>query len=282
MKSTMRQATMHLGVVTPILLCISVLAGCSSFDVSAPEDRSVVTLPNKVQVRIDATPQLSAYRVEADGQDMSAQVAQSSAGSAAGELALAAGQHRVVVTGSEPCWYCQGGSATNREERRVCVVPPGPNTAPLKIVHATSPDARGWRVRTVDAIHAEMDVSLPATRWSFTRLGGIASSTGLIESAELPCRCLISPSSTDGAPLKLAMCDAGDPTQQWQSLPMPRPGHPAAQRFQNNGRGVSSACITEGPASTDFAIIQAACLDLPVQLWTVHDNQLNLDVGDPW
>jgi hypothetical protein len=76
-------------------------------------------------------------------------------------------------------------------------------------------------------------------------------------------------------PIGLAICDANENTQKWQAIG-PFPGS-NAYRFQNVGRRISDACLTEGPNNT---LIQRACKDTPDQLWSIRDITTGL-VGSP-
>jgi hypothetical protein len=68
-------------------------------------------------------------------------------------------------------------------------------------------------------------------------------------------------------PIGLAVCDANDPLQQGQALQTG--GGNGGFRFQNMGRGISNACLTEG---SNNVLVQRACQDKPGQLWSIKDN----------
>lgn len=122
------------------------------------------------------------------------------------------------------------------------------------------------------------DSGSSTTRWKFTRLGGFASSIGVIESVEFPGKCLRSPNVNSNSQVVLASCNTNDANQQWNGLRQQMSGGKGFYSFVNNG---VQKCLTDGPNSqviqTDFNI-------LDTQLWTVRINSTNafdLD-ATPW
>jgi hypothetical protein len=113
-----------------------------------------------------------------------------------------------------------------------------------------------------------MDTGTLATRWNFNRIGGIASNRGLIQSVANSCLCLRSTADLDGTPIGLALCDQNDSTQQWSALQATNGGS-TDLRVQNDGRGISSACLTEG---ANNALVQSSCSDTPNQVWSIKDG----------
>jgi hypothetical protein len=69
------------------------------------------------------------------------------------------------------------------------------------------------------------------------------------------------------SPIGLAICDASDQTQLWQEFEIPNTG--GLHRFQNFGRGTSSACLTEG---SNKKLVQQNRLDHDNQLWKIVDR----------
>jgi hypothetical protein len=49
-------------------------------------------------------------------------------------------------------------------------------------------------------------------------------------------------------------------------------------RIQNNGRGISDACLTEG---VNGVLVQRPCNDTPQQLWSIRDNITGM-LGSPF
>lgn len=263
-----------------LLVVIAALTACSSFDVPQPKDGSVVTLPAKTKVAINGSPSLTRVQVKVDGTDYSNQLTLVSDAKSEGDFTLAAGRHNIDVDADVPCWYCSGRSFHHTAQRKVCVVPPGPLAAPSKTPRAQEPSHLSWATASDDKVVLAADAGTPKTRWRFLRLGGIASSVGTIESIEFPCRCLRSMVDTHDAPIGLAMCDPNDPLEQWQALKV-MPFAANNFRVQNNGRGVSEACLTQGPAP-DMLLIQRGCNDTPEQLWVFTDNTNGQSGVDPW
>ena len=120
------------------LAAIAALAACSSFEVVQPKDGAIVTLPAKAKVDINGNPSLSGVRVKVDGTDFSNQVTSVSATRSEGDLNLPAGNHSVDVEADVPCWYCSGQSFHHTAQRKICVVPPGPLSAPSKTPHSNA------------------------------------------------------------------------------------------------------------------------------------------------
>ncbi|MEP6609410.1 MAG: ricin-type beta-trefoil lectin domain protein [Burkholderiaceae bacterium] len=262
------------------LVVVAALTACSSFDVVQPKDGAIITLPARTKVAMQGNPGLSGVQVKVDGADVSNQMNYVASARSEGDLALLAGNHTINVQADVPCWYCSGQSYRPTEQRKICVIPPGPLTGPSKTARSNATGKLSWSTASSTSVVVGIDASTPKTRWNFRRLGGFASTTGLIESAEFPCRCLRSMAATQGEPIGLATCDDSDVLQQWQSLPEVTFG-PGNFRFQNNGRGISDACLTEG-AAPDRILLQRACNTLSTQAWSIKDNTTGMVGGAPW
>lgn len=247
-------------------LSMLVLVGCSNFRVIEPEDGSVITQPAQTRISFEGNPRITGSRVTVDGNDYSGQGAYAADNRWQAALTLPLGTHTVAVEADVPCWYCSGQSFRHTAAHTICVVAPGQLGGLLKTPLAQA-DGATWASVSDRQIAIESDAGSPRTRWNFRRLGGFTSDRGLIESAAFPCRCLRSMEDRSGAPVGFWACNQADPLQQWQALPVT----PNRFRIQNLGRGVSDACLTEGPAP-DRLLIQRNCNDTPDQVWSVRDN----------
>lgn len=266
-----------------VVASIAALSACSSFDVVQPKDGAIVTLPATTKVVIDGNPSLSGVQVNVGNTSFSNQMSYVSGARSEGNLALPAGSHTIAVEGDVPCWYCTGQSFHHSVQRKVCVVAAGPLTGPTKTPRSNAAGNWSWATASDQKLVVVADTGTSKTRWNFRRLGGITASSGLIESAEFPCRCLRSMVAGQREPVGLAMCDVSDPLQEWQSLPpITSLGFPPGNfRFQNRGRGVSDACLTQGPAP-DTLLIQKGCNDTPDQVWSIRDNTTGMPASSPW
>lgn len=190
---------------------------------------------------------------------------------------LAPGRHTLAASADTLQWwflipYCGGGSDT----ANFCVAAQTSLSTPSKTALANR-DNLSWTKTSDTTVGVAADAGTLMTRWNLIRLGGFASTTGLIQSTEHSCLCMRSVDDKQGTPIGLVMCDANDATQQWQALQVP-PFGTGNYRFQNNGRGISDACLTEGPNNV---LIQRACNDTPDQLWSIRDNTNGL-LGPPF
>ncbi len=261
------------------LAAIVSLAACSSFNVVQPQDGTIVTLPATAKVVIDGNPSLSGVKVTAGTTDYSNQFNYVTASRSEGNLNLPAGNHTIAVEGDVPCWYCSGQSFHHTEQRKICVVAAGPLTGPSKTPRSNAAGNLSWSTAGGSTgVGVAADTGAASTRWNFRRLGGIGSSRGLIESVQFPCRCLISTDAAQNTPIGLAMCDANDVMQHWTSLQATGGAAPGNLRFQNNGRGVSDACLTESAG----VLVQRGCNDTPPQVWLIKDNVTGMTGGSPW
>jgi len=259
------------------LLAIAVLTACSSFNVVQPQDGAIVTLPAATPVTIEGSPSLSGVQVSVNGTNVSNQITTVSNARSEGMLNLPAGQHTIDVQADVPCWYCAGQWFHHTAQRKICVVAPGPLTGPSKTPRSNAAGNMSWSTAGGSGVGVAADAGGPSTRWGFRRLGGIASNRGLIESVEFPCRCLRSMADAQNTPIGLARCDMADALQQWTSLQAV--GAAAGNfRFQNDGRGLSDACLTESSG----VLVQRACNDTPPQVWSIRDNVTNMTGGSPW
>ncbi len=70
------------------------------------------------------------------------------------------------------------------------------------------------------------------------------------------------------AQIGLSACDSDDPLQRWQTFRIGAVvNNKAFYRFQNMGRGLSDACLTEG---ANGQLVQRSCNDADTQLWAVR------------
>ena len=259
------------------LVVIAALNACSSFNVSQPQDRTVIVAPATTKVTIEGNPRLSGVQVRVDGTDVSTQITAVSAARSEGDLNIPLGRHTIDVQADVPCWYCGGGWFQHTAQRNICVVAAGPLSGPFKTPRSNAAGNRSWSTAGGTGVSVAIDAGAASTRWNFRRLGGIGSNRGLIESVELPCRCLRSEAAAQNTPIGLAMCDQNDVLQQWTSLQGVGWG-PGNLRFQNDGRGVSDACLTESAG----VLVQRGCNDTPEQVWVVRDNATGTSVSSPW
>jgi hypothetical protein len=193
-----------------------------------------------------------------------------------GQLSLAAGAHSIIATATVPCWYCTAKAWQASFQTNFCVASQTSTNTPSKTALAKG-DNLSWAKTSDTAVGVAADSGSLTTRWNLIRLGGIASTTGLIKSTENDCLCIRSMDAQQGTPISLAVCDGSDVLQQWQALQMP-PFGTGNYRIQNNGRVVSDACLTEG---ANGVLVQRACNDTPDQLWSVRDNT-NGQLGPPF
>ncbi len=258
---------------------LAALAACSSFDVVEPKDGSIVTLPAKARVSMQANPRLSAVQVTVDGTDVSNQMTSTSTHSE-GELSLPLGRHKVFVAADVDCSYCSGGKYRPAEERKICVVAAGPSQAAFKTPFAQG-DNLSWASINNPNVSVAQNLGTTSTRWHFILLGGIGSNVGQLESIELPCRCLRSTQDAQNAQIGLSLCDVTDTRQQWRSFRMQLSGGKGFYRFENSALGLGDACLTEGPNNQ---LIQRSCNDTDKQLWAVQNNTTNqFETGQhPW
>ena len=252
-------------IVSAVSVCV--LSGCSNFKVIEPQDGAVFIQPATVPVLFEGNPRITNSQVTVGASTVSGAYVGSNRWQA--NPTLPPGTHNIAIEADVPCSYCAGQSFKHRATRTVCVTAPGSLSAPLKTPLAQA-DNQTWASQNATRITIEPDAGNARTRWNFIRIGGVASSDGLIESAGFPCHCLRSMEDKQNAPIGFWACNTADPLQQWQALPVPAAG-PNRWRIQNRGRGVSDACLTEGPAP-DRLLIQRACNDTPEQLWTIRDN----------
>jgi hypothetical protein len=211
---------------------------------------------------------MTGLRVAVDGNDVSGQINYVSDAESRGQLSLPAGVHTVSASATVPCWYCSPQATQLSSQAKICVASVPSLTAMSETAIANS-DGLVWSKTSDTSVSVAADGGTALTRWSVTRLGGIASSIGLISSIDNSCLCMRSVDASQSSPIGLAVCDGNDPLQQWQFLAIPA-GGPNAFRVQNNGRGISDACLTENPSN--HVLVQLSCNDTPNQLWKFRDN----------
>jgi hypothetical protein len=271
---------MPLKLTLNLVAVAALLTGCSSFNVVQPQDQTIITSPAGTKVAIEGNPRLSGVQVRVDGTDVSNQITAASAARSEGDLSIPTGVHIIDVQADVPCWYCGGGWFHHTAQRKICVVAPGPLTGPSKTPRSNASGNLSWSTAGGAGLSVTADTGTPSTRWNFRRIGGFASYRGIIESVERPCRCLRSMEAASNTPIGMAICDANDPLQQWTSLP--GVGYaPGNFRFQNDGRAISDACLTEG-AAPQRPLIQRNCNDTPEQVWSLRDNTTGTPASSPW
>jgi hypothetical protein len=258
----------------PAAAVAAILSGCA-FDISAPKTGAVVGSPTKVVV--ESTASMSGLEVRVDGTDYSNQIL-SVGGSdkrSEGNLNLAPGAHTITAEADVYCWYCSQRTSHRTDREVFCVGGGMPVLGPLTKVAISESDGRHWFKTTNNTIGLGIDTGTPAFRWNMIRRGGIGSSTGLIQSAEDACLCMTSTNDRQDTPIGLAFCDWDDPTQQWQALQITT----GVFLFQNTGRGISDACLTEGPNNE---LIQRANKTAANQHWRIRDNTTGQVGGSPF
>jgi hypothetical protein len=248
------------------------LAACSSFNVSSPQQGKVITLPGMVPVEMYGKPEIVGHVEVRDltaNMDYSNQVMQRSADRYSGAFVLPAGQHKIYVAADVSCWYCTGKTYRPSETRSICVTAAGPASGPFKTAFAKDTNL-SWSTPMIDVVSTAQSGS-NTTRWKFNPASsGFAADTGFLESVEFPCYCMRSTDDKQNTPIGLSACDRDDPLQKWQAF---RVGSVVSNkgfyRFQNTGRGISDACLTEGP---NGQIVQRTCNDTDDQLWAIQNG----------
>lgn len=214
-----------------------------------------------------------------DGTDYSSQI-MSVGGSdkrSEGNLNLPPGAHTITAEAEVYCWYCSQQTSHRTDREVFCVGGGMPVLGALTKVAISASDGRQWFKTASNTVGLGTDDGSPKFRWNLIRRGGFASSTGLIQSAEDACLCMTSTDDRQDTPIGLAICDEDDPTQQWQALPVL--GMPGAYLFQNTGRGISDACLTEGPKDE---LIQRANKLAANQHWRMRENATGQVGGSPF
>ncbi len=267
-------------VVRASSLTFFLLAGCVT--ITQPQDGAATSRNlagvSSVTAEVSFRSQLCAgtFNATLDGNNVTAQFSPSGAQLQQATFAnLAPGLHTLTASADTlQYWilfpYCGSGTDT----ANFCVPIQYSIATPSKTAFANR-DNLSWLKASDTTVTVAADVGASFNRWNLIRLGGIASSTGLIQSTDNSCLCMRSMDDRQSTPIGLALCNPQDATQQWQALQIPPSG---SFRFQNNGRGVSDACLTEGP---NLSLIQRSCLDTPDQLWKVRDNT-NGQFGSPF
>jgi len=253
----------------------TIFSGCASFSISDPKD-GALNLPATTTVTVIATPSMSGVVVKVDGNDVSNQINYVSDQRSSGNLTLAAGRHSITAQATVPCWYCSPQSWQASFQANVCVGAVTALGTMTKIALAKA-DGLSWSKTSDTTVGVATDTGTTMTRWNTNRLGGIASTTGLIQSTENGCLCMRSMDGSQNTPIGLAICDGNDATQQWQALQV-APFGTGNFRVQNNGRAISDACLTEG---ANGVLVQRACNDTPDQLWSFRDNSTGA-LGPPF
>lgn len=246
---------------------ITVLSGCASFSIDQPKQDAIVRLPAKANVSVIASPSMSGLVVKDGATDVSSQISYVSDRLRQGELSLPAGRHTITAAADVPCWYCYPRMWRASSQIGICVAA---DTWPSGVATETAvgkSNGLSWAKTSDTTIGVAMDSGTAVTRWQLVRVSGITQNIGLIQSTENSCLCMRSMDDRQGTPIGLAICDSSDQTQIWDALQMPNTNGNC--RFQNFGRSVSNACLTQDASKT---LIQRSCLDTDDQLWKIRDN----------
>jgi hypothetical protein len=205
--------------------------------------------------------------VKLNGTDVTSSMNATSGAVVNGSLSPPAGKVNVLTAdGSVDCWYCSPKTQQMHHQVTFCAAPAAAVNSMTKTAFAKR-DNLTWSKTSDTSIGVGADGNTFMTKWNLLRLGGITSSIGLIASADDSCLCMKSMDDQQNSAIGLALCDANDATQQWQGLPTPNAGN-GFFRLQNNGRGISSACLTEG---NNNVLVQRDCNDTDDQVWKVKD-----------
>lgn len=266
----------HLRRLAATVAAAGSLSACVSFSITAPPDGTIFKNPVTTDVVVGANPSMTGLQVKLDGTDVSNQIGFVSDVQSRGAVSLAVGKHSIVATATVPCWYCSPQAWQASFQANVCVSSQTSLTTPSRTALAKR-DNLGWARTSDTTVGVAADTGTLSTRWNLIRLGGIASTTGLIQSTENDCLCMRSMDAAQDTPIGLALCDGNDATQQWQALQMP-PFGTGNYRIQNNGRGISDACLTEGASGV---LVQRACNDMPDQLWSIKSTTTGM-LGAPF
>jgi len=257
-----------------------ILVGCVSFSMTQPPDNTRIVLPAPLPVEIQGTPRITTAQARVDATPAPVQWTYSpDSRIASGPLSVPpgvpVGTHTLTVEADVPCWYCAGGSFRQQASRSFCAANPGPlNVAGVPNMSTKSKaDGNAWVIQTGSppSVSVRANTGTSTSVWLFQ--GSRLSQIGVIQSVDQPCMCLQSTDAQQGTPIGLAGCNSKDATQLWQAMPSG-----SFIFFQNNGRGISDACLT----SSGGKLIQRTCRQTDDQLWTIRDNLLGIDIGSPF
>jgi hypothetical protein len=252
-----------------VMILMPAVAGwfsaCSCYSLKSPKDGDVVKLPAKTMVVIDASPSMSALAVKLDGSDVTNQITWT-APPGQGELAAPAGNHTLTADADLPCWYCSGQKSHYSAKANFCVAGPWPSGTSTRTALARG-DNKSWDKTSDATVGFATDAGQSRTQWNMVRVGGIGQSLGMIQSTENTCLCMASTDAQPNAPIGLAFCDPNNQLVLWESFVIPNKSNHS--RFQNVGRGISEACLTEG---ANGVLIQSGCNDTDQQLWRIREN----------
>lgn len=255
------------------------LSACSSFTIDAPKDGSTIRAPATTKVVVVGKPSMSGLVVRVTDpnstNDVSSQINAISSTTSEGSLSLPVTRYSITAEADVPCWYCSNRTYHPSTQRTFCVAAQSwPSNAPSNAGLARA-DGLSWTKTSDTTVGVAPASGAELARWHLLRTSGIAQSMGIVQSTENSCLCMKSIDDLQETQIGLAICDASDRTQIWEAFPVPNTG--GHHRFQNFGRGVSSACLTEGPNST---LVQRSCLDHDNQLWRIVDK--NNQVTSPF
>lgn len=272
---------------------VALFTGCASLNVLQPlNDQQTVLAPvpanpsaaPKMPVVVVGQPQISALTVtirDPNGvvRDVSGELAATSPQRREGQVSTAYGNIQLIATGTLPCSTCSGGTSTLTVERNVCVYP-GANTSPAKSFALVADNALGVDGRGPSP-NVVPNAAGPETRWEFIRVGGFASSSGLIRSALNSCLCLRSPDASSGSAVTLATCRTADMQQHWNLLSAP--GRPSDNlRIQNVNWGAGAPTCLVRPTTGGTVLVQGTCSDTGNSLWRVRNNSSGAFESNPF
>jgi hypothetical protein len=254
----------HASVAVLAVIAAVTLSGCVSFGIYSPANRTIYAAPTTVPIVIKANPSMTGLAVTDNAAAFTNTLTSITSTEATGSRALTEGSHRFIASADVPCWYCSPHMTHTVE---VCVQVASWPAFPPTMTSSIRSNGQAWAKTSDTTVGVAPDSGALATRWQLLRTTGIQQSAGQIRSIENTCLCMKSMADQGGTPIGLAFCDASDPTQIWEALPIPSTG--GHYRFQNAGRSTSSACLTRDASNV---LVQASCLDTDDQVWRIKDN----------
>jgi hypothetical protein len=274
---SLRSAVQYQSVRTWVVaVAVLALPSCS-IQVQEPAANATVTLPSKIsrtKVVVTGNASYPGLKVVVDGIAFSNRMVSKSSKRDEGDLSLLGGGHTLVASADVYCWYCSGQKHQSTATRTFSVEILGKTTF-------AQGDSLSWASLSNANLSYASDTRTSTTRWELTRIGGIASNIGMIESIQFAGVCLRSPDNTNGSVIALTSCDATDTRQQWfGTRQQPLTGPKGFYRFENRAMsdaGMTWGCMTE----SNNQVIQSACNDTPDRLWAVRRNMENTFESDP-
>lgn len=180
---------------------------------------------------------------------------------------LSLGKHTIEAEADVYCWYCSRQTHRSIVSKNICVAEASWSPSYPSFTAVGKSNSQTWNKTSDTTVGVSADTGARTERWNLIRVGGITQTVGLIQSTENSCLCMRSTDTPQNTPIGLALCDSSDHTQLWQALELP--ATQGFSRFQNMGRAVSDACLTQGPNNT---LVQRACQDTGDQLWKIKDK----------